>query len=275
MNKETFLNNDVETNVSEEEITLAPPVKLFDEAKEIAKTTVDDDKFPFMLHYDANQKEHLLSMLGMVGAIVEDDDDDGHVLATMMNMTQLAFIKRLDCVERVKTDEGEVRNPFLMEEAAQPAATMAAVASAAPMEMGTLQTEPIMTPAANDGIAVASASAGARSACGSCSASNSSMATAREINVESSVSGSINCPGANHWFKFTVPQSKEYTIYTTGSLDTEGTLYNASGEVLATNDDYNGKVNFRITATPVQNTVYYIKVTASNMNTGSDRKSVV
>ena len=39
--------------------------------------------------------------------------------------------------------------------------------------------------------------------------------------------------------------------------------------MLATNDDYNGKVNFRITATLVQNTVYYIKVTASNMNTGS------
>ena len=62
MNKETFLNNDVETNVSEEEITLAPPTELFDEAKEIAKTTVSDEKYPFMLHYDANQKEHLLSI---------------------------------------------------------------------------------------------------------------------------------------------------------------------------------------------------------------------
>ena len=78
MNNESneLLNNDVEINVSEENIILAPPVELFDEAKEIAKITVGDDKFPFMLHYDANQKEHLLSMLGMVDAIVEDDDDD-------------------------------------------------------------------------------------------------------------------------------------------------------------------------------------------------------
>ena len=112
---EDFFNSDIETNVSEEEIILAPPVELFDEAKAIAHTTVEDEKFPFLLHYNANQKEHLLSMLGTVGAIVEDDDDDGHILATMMNMTQLAFIKQLDCVERVKTDEGI--NPFLAEEA--------------------------------------------------------------------------------------------------------------------------------------------------------------
>ena len=275
MNKETFLNNDVETNVSEEEITLAPPVKLFDEAKEIAKTTVDDDKFPFMLHYDANQKEHLLSMLGMVGAIVEDDDDDGHVLATMMNMTQLAFIKRLDCVERVKTDEGEVRNPFLMEEAAQPAATMAAVASAAPLEMGTMQTEPIMTPVANDGIAVASASAGARSSCGSSSScgcpTNTSMATAREINVESIVSGNICCPGVEQWFKFVATKDGQHTIYTIGSLDTIGTLYDGNGNLLAYVNNYEpcGKLNFRIIHNLTAGNTYYVKVQVAGENTGS------
>ena len=113
-NKELF-DNDVETNVREEEIVLAPPTELFDEAKEIAQNTASDEKFPFTLQYDSNQKEFLLSMLGTVGAIVENDDEEGHVLATMMNMTQLAFIKRLDCVERVKTNEG--MNPFLAEEA--------------------------------------------------------------------------------------------------------------------------------------------------------------
>ena len=108
-------HNDVEINVSEEKIILAPPVELFDEAKEISQSTHSNEKFPFALQYDSNQKEFLLSMLEAVGAIVEDDDDDGHILATMMNMTQLAFIKQLDCVERVKTDEGI--NPFLAEEA--------------------------------------------------------------------------------------------------------------------------------------------------------------
>ena len=41
-------------------------------------------------------------MLQMVGAVVEDDGEEGHMLSTVMNMTQLAFIKRLESVERVK-----------------------------------------------------------------------------------------------------------------------------------------------------------------------------
>ncbi|MBQ7348223.1 MAG: hypothetical protein IJW55_09720, partial [Clostridia bacterium] len=87
-----IMNEKVKTNISEEEIVLAPPTELFDEAKEIAQNTIAEEKFPFALQYDANQKEFLLSLLQIVGAIVEDDDEESHVLATMMNMTQLAFI---------------------------------------------------------------------------------------------------------------------------------------------------------------------------------------
>ena len=54
MNNENnaLLHNDVEINVSEENIILAPPVELFDEAKEIAQSTLSDEKFPFSLQYD-------------------------------------------------------------------------------------------------------------------------------------------------------------------------------------------------------------------------------
>ena len=54
MNNENneLLNNDVEINVSEENIILAPSVELFDEAKEIAQSTLYDEKFPFSLQYD-------------------------------------------------------------------------------------------------------------------------------------------------------------------------------------------------------------------------------
>ena len=54
MNNENneLLNNDVEINVSEENIILAPSVELFDEAKEIAQSTLSDEKFPFSLQYD-------------------------------------------------------------------------------------------------------------------------------------------------------------------------------------------------------------------------------
>ena len=39
-------------------------------------------------------------MLQTVGAIVEDGDEEGHMLSTRMNMTQLALIKRLESVEK-------------------------------------------------------------------------------------------------------------------------------------------------------------------------------
>lgn len=42
-------HNDVEINVSEENIILAPPVELFDEAKEISQSAHSNEKFPFAL----------------------------------------------------------------------------------------------------------------------------------------------------------------------------------------------------------------------------------
>ena len=59
------------TNIREEDIVLAPQTEIFDEAKEIAQNTGADEKFPFFLQYDANQKDFLLSVLQTVGAIVE------------------------------------------------------------------------------------------------------------------------------------------------------------------------------------------------------------
>ena len=59
-------HNDVEINVSEENIILAPPVELFDEAKEFSQSAHSSEKFPFALQYDSNQKEFLLSMLEAV-----------------------------------------------------------------------------------------------------------------------------------------------------------------------------------------------------------------
>ena len=292
-NKELF-NNDVEANVSEENIVLAPPVELFDEAKEIAQSTVTDEKFPFMLQYDSNQKEFLLSMLETVGAVVEDDDEEGHVLATRMNMTQLAFIKQLDCVERVKTDEGI--NPFLAEEAVKPTPIqqkqrgdaalddeVQAIVTDIDPETLEMQTEIALNRTTDaelgsveiaeanqtdSDIAVASVTATARSSCSGCP-TNSDMAHAQDITVETLVSGYICCPGAEQWFKFVVPETKEYTIFTTGSLDTIGTLSGCCLSEPIFNDDCAGRVNFRIVETLCAGYDYYIKVCAKNDATGS------
>ena len=293
-NKDFF--DDVETNVCEEDIILAPPEELFDEAKEIAQSTLSDEMFPFALQYDSNQKEFLLSMLEAVGAIVENDDDDGHVLATRMNMTQLALIKQLDCVERVKTDEGV--NPFLAEEAvkltpikqerqedeglddevqiivsdidhdALDVKSEATLDSTTDAELeafvitATEQTE--------SDISVASITSKARSSCCSCP-TNISMETATTIPDESYTGGRICCPGAEQWFKFVATRTGQYTICTTGDLDTVGTLYDCCGNQIIRVDDYApcGKINFRIICNLSAGNTYYIKVGVFGDDTGS------
>ena len=111
-NKTNLINNNIEKNISNEDIILAPPVELLDEAKEIERNTTAEEKFSFTLQYDSNQKEFLLSILQEAGAIVEAEDEKDHTFDTRMNMTQLAFVKRLDCVEKIMTNEGT--NPFFM-----------------------------------------------------------------------------------------------------------------------------------------------------------------
>ena len=61
--KKKFFINNVEADVGGEEIILAPPTELIEEAKVIAQSTKSDEKFPFYLQYDVNQKEFLMSML--------------------------------------------------------------------------------------------------------------------------------------------------------------------------------------------------------------------
>ena len=291
-NERDFFVNDVECNVIEDEIVLAPETELFEEAKAIAQTTVAAEKFPFTLQYDANQKEFLLSMLETVGAVVEDDEE-GNKLKTRMNMTQLAFIKRLDCVERVKTDEGI--NPFLAEEAVKltppqhedearddevqavvtdiDPATLEAQTEMAINRTTDVELEAVavaeMEQAGND-IAVASVNATARSSCCSCP-TNVSMETAATISDESYISGYICCPGAEQWFKFVATRTGQYTICTTGNLDTIGTLYDCGGNQITRVDDYApcGKINFRIICNLTEGNTYYVKVGIFGDDTGN------
>ena len=273
MNNENknFFNN-YETSANEEEIVLAPPTELLIKAEYIAQSTKSDPKFPFMLIYDANQKEYLLSMLQTIEGVVKGDDEESHMLSTLLNMTQLAFIKRLDCVQRVKSDE--VTNPFLAEETtdAEPLATASLEADAS----APLMTLSMDETTQNDGIAyICDSSTSDDTSCSgdsSCSCpTNSSMETALEINVETLTNGNICCPGAEQWFKFTVPESKSYTIHTLGNLDTVGTLYDSCGCFIIEVDDQPdcGKVNFRINHPLTANSTYYIRVRESKQNTGT------
>ena len=289
--KKEFFKNDVEVDVGGEEIVLAPPTELINEAKEIAQRRKSDEKFPFYLQYDVNQKEFLMSMLQTVGAVVEKDDEENYTLSTKMNMAQLAFIKRLDCVERVSTNEG--MNSLLVEEAVkltpiqqedevlddevkvavtdidtESLGIQAEIALNRPVDTNLKGVEITESDQTNGDIAVASVTATPRSSCCPCP-TNTDMAHAQCITVETLINGFICCPGAEQWFKFTVPETKKYTIFTMGSLDTIGILFGCCLSESITNDDFAGRVNFRIVETLCAGYEYYIKVGAKNDKTGS------
>ena len=109
-----------------------------------------------------------------------------------------------------------------------------------------------------------------------CNTSTSnSMKTAISIALNSWKNGTIGCSGDEVWYKFVANSATahsgggagKYTIYTQGSLDTMGYLYDSNGNLVASNDDCNG-LNFSITATLNYGATYYLKVKAWSSNTG-------
>lgn len=263
MNNET--KNHFIYSADEEELVLAAPTELFDEAEAIAHTTSEDEKFHFVVQYDSNQKEFLLSVLQTAGVIIEADNEDEHMLSTHMNMTQLDFVKRMDCVERVKSDEGI--NPFLSEKEVR-SDTLEATAAQTAAPDTTSQATMLFT----DELAAEISATNEASVASICNCpTNTDMASAQAVSVEALVNGCICCPGAEQWFKFTVPKTATYTIYTMGPLDTVGSLYDNNGNKLVEVDDYEpcGKLNFRIIRYLTVNRTYYIRVREANTDTGS------
>lgn len=103
------------------------------------------------------------------------------------------------------------------------------------------------------------------------------MNSAIEISIDERKSGKINCPGNEVWYKFTTINSDAhpnggpgvYSIWTYGSLDTIGYLYDSSSNLVASSDDYDGDTNFRITTELLSYRTYYICIKAYGDNTGS------
>ena len=69
------------------------------------------------------------------------------------------------------------------------------------------------------------------------------------------------------YFAFTPTTSGSFTIQSTGSGDTYGTLYSASQSSLTTNDDDGDGNNFKITYTMTAGTTYYVAVKFYNSST--------
>ena len=83
-------------------------------------------------------------------------------------------------------------------------------------------------------------------------------------------SGVIETNGDWDYFWFTAPVTGDYTIYTTGSTDTMGYLFNSYRIQTAFNDNASSSdLNFRITYNLTANQVYYLAVRAYSSNVGS------
>lgn len=253
--------------LNETELTLAIPEELLEKAKEVAEATKEDEMFPFTLRYDASRTADLKIMLQ--AADVHPEKEAENSVTAYMNMAQLQLLKGLEFVEQVIAEDTGHRKElkdFICQEGPVPAASRTETEAEA--------TSPVNHVDANSEGAVAEAAAGdhaavaVQSSCCGCP-TNKDMESAQMISAGSYVSGCICCPGAEQWFKFTVPQSKTYTVYTSGSLDTHGTLFDCCGNVLAANDDYAGNLNFRMVPSLTAGTTYYVRIRAFGNATGS------
>ena len=111
---------------------------------------------------------------------------------------------------------------------------------------------------------------------------NNSMKDAIDLTYNRWTLGTIASANDFVWYKFIADVDEahngecigNYTFYTSGSLDTIGYLYDASGNQIGYNDDSNGR-NFAISANLTYGETYYLKVKAWSSNTGSYKVSFV
>lgn len=96
------------------------------------------------------------------------------------------------------------------------------------------------------------------------------IGTAYTVTLHSKTSGGVDISGDVDYFKFTPTSSGTYIIYTTGSTDTKGYLYNASQTQLAYSDDasISGR-NFALKYNLTAGATYYIYVGAYSTYTGT------
>ena len=93
---------------------------------------------------------------------------------------------------------------------------------------------------------------------------------ATRLSLGSSHAGRIATGDAVNYFKVQVSEAGagELTVYTTGSLNTKGTLQNSEGDSLATDDDGGSGTNFRIERRYVTPGIYFVKVEGVGSNRG-------
>lgn len=239
------------------EIYLEPEEEIIKNAKDIAEASKCAEKYIFRILYEADEKSLILSEVKRLDCEILEHSDAKSFVTIRASMEQLAAIKSLNCVIRVETEDA-----FIAETAEIPTEN-----SDSNITESTVFTEQISLSAMEDESVSAMCYGGDSGS--DCDNSNT-MQSAYYLPLSSWVNGCICCPGTEIWYRFTAGASNaaEYTIYTSGSLDTMGYLYNSNGALIASNDDGGGNLNFSITEQLTYGATYYVKVKAYGSNTG-------
>ena len=256
--------------IGTEEIYLMPETETAEAGKlvairplaEMTTASKNTEKFVFTVFYALADKGVILSELKKMGAvIVHHSDKDGAVTAKM-SKAQLAAVKTLECVERVEVAKA-VKQPKKAltnketQDMLNTQQTYAATANASASRAN----------ANNNGVSLLCYDDGGNYG-GDC---YNDMSSAIHLRLNSWHSGEICCPEGEMWYSFTasVSNASQYTVYTSGSLDTMGCLYDADGELIDSDDDSGGDLNFSITSELTYGATYYVCVSAYGGNTGS------
>ena len=89
---------------AEQEIYLEPEIEKIENADQIAKISLDVEKYPFIIGCDANEKENIVTELEKLGCDDVRQLDFANCVAVSMSMAQLKAIKMLAGVEIVEKD---------------------------------------------------------------------------------------------------------------------------------------------------------------------------
>lgn len=88
------------------------------------------------------------------------------------------------------------------------------------------------------------------------------IATAGELTVGTTTSGAIETYGDIDYFKFTAPVSDQYRMRSISNFDTYGFLYDENGNILTSNDDSGGNLQFLMTYSLEAGKTYYLAIRA-------------
>lgn len=239
------------------EIYLEPEEEIIKNAKEIAEESQTAEKYIFYISYEATEKSVVLSEIKRLECEILEQSDTKTYVTVKASMAQLAAIKSLNCIEKVEMAD---------EYSSAPTENVTETMTANELEATTFTEHVSLAATEEEAISTMCYDGDTDSDCNN----SNTMQTAYYLPLSSWVNGCICCPGTEIWYRFTasVSNAAEYTIYTSGSLDTMGYLYSSNGTLIASNDDGGGNLNFSITEQLTYGATYYVKVKAYGSNTG-------